>query len=254
MIDWTTAILILAGVVGGIVNAVAGGATLVTFPALLATGLNPVAANIANAIAVSPGHLLAVLADRRSLPVLDRQLCLLLLLSAAGGLAGAGLLLVIPDRLFTLPIPALIAGATLLFALAPRIARTADRSASTDHGAKRREAGLLALTAIYGGFFGAGLGIILTAILSLSEPHNIRRIKAVKNLLASVVAIAANLFFLLRGAVHWPSAFPVLLGAIAGGYAGGHLVRILPVNIVRAIVLTAGAAMTVAYAVKYWTF
>jgi len=73
MIDWTTAILILAGVVGGIVNAVAGGATLITFPALLATGLNPVAANIANAIAVSPGHLLAVLADRRSLPVLDRH-------------------------------------------------------------------------------------------------------------------------------------------------------------------------------------
>ncbi|MAC57370.1 MAG: hypothetical protein CMH85_03645 [Novosphingobium sp.] len=86
MIDWTTAILILAGVVGGIVNAVAGGATLITFPVLLATGLNPVAANIANAIAVSPGHLLAVLADRRSLPVLDHHLCLLLSLSAVGGL------------------------------------------------------------------------------------------------------------------------------------------------------------------------
>lgn len=90
MIDWTTAIMILAGVVGGIVNAVAGGATLITFPVLLATGLNPVAANIANAIAVSPGHLLAVLADRRSLPVLDRHLCLLLLLSAAGGAGWRG--------------------------------------------------------------------------------------------------------------------------------------------------------------------
>lgn len=252
MLDWTTAILILAGVVGGIVNAVAGGATLITFPALLATGLPPVAANIANAIAVSPGHLLAVLADRRSLPVLDRHLYLLLLLSAAGGLAGAGLLLIIPDRLFTLPIPALIAGATLLFALAPRIAKAADRSAGTGNGAKRREAGLLALTAIYGGFFGAGLGIILTAILSLSEPHDIRRIKAVKNLLASTVAIAANLFFLLRGAVHWSSAFPMLLGAIVGGYAGGHLVRVLPANVVRGVVLTAGAVMSIVYAFKYW--
>ncbi|PEQ11174.1 hypothetical protein B2G71_17935 [Novosphingobium sp. PC22D] len=155
MIDWTTVILILAGLVGGIVNAVAGGATLITFPALLATGLPPVAANIANAIAVSPGHLLAVLADRPSLP-LDYHLCRLLLLSAVGGLAGAGLLLIIPDRLFTMPIPALIAGATLLFALAPRIARTADSSESRHHGAKRRKAGLLALTAMYGRFFGAG--------------------------------------------------------------------------------------------------
>ena len=244
MIDWTTAILILAGVIGGIVNAVAGGATLITFPVLLATGLNPVAANIANAIAVSPGHLLAVLADRRSLPVLDRHLCLLLLLSAVGGLAGAGLLLIIPDRLFTLPIPALIAGATLLFALAPRIAKAADISASTDHGAKRREAGLLALTAIYGGFFGAGLGIILTAILSLSEPHDIRRIKAVKNLLASIVAIAANLFFLLRGAVHWPLALPMLLGAIVGDKDFA--------NVVRGVVLTAGSVMSIVYAFKYW--
>lgn len=252
MIDWTTVILILAGVVGGIVNAVAGGATLITFPALLATGLNPVAANIANAIAVSPGHLLAVLADRRSLRVLDRHLYLLLLLSAAGGLAGAGLLLIIPDRLFTMPIPALIAGATLLFALAPRIVRTADSRESRHHGAKRREAGLLAFTAIYGGFFGAGLGIILTAILSLSEPHDIRRIKAVKNLLASVVAVAANLFFLLRGAVHWPLALPMLLGAIVGGYAGGHLVRVLPANVVRGVVLTAGAVMSIVYAFKYW--
>ena len=252
MIDWTTAILILAGVVGGIVNAVAGGATLITFPVLLATGLPPVAANISNAIAVSPGHLLAVIADRRSLRALDCHLSLLLLLSALGGLAGAGLLLIIPERAFTMPIPALIAGATLLFALAPRIARPADSRERRDHGTKRREAGLLALTAIYGGFFGAGLGIILTAILSLSEPHDSRRIKAVKNLLASTVAIAANLFFLLRGAVHWPLALPMLLGAIAGGYAGGHLVRVLPANVVRGVVLTAGAVMSIVYAFKYW--
>jgi uncharacterized membrane protein YfcA len=245
MIDWTTAIMILAGVVRGVVNAVTGGATLITFPVLLATGLNPVAANIANAMAVSPGHLLAVLADRRSLPVLDGHLGLLLLLSAAGGLAGAGLLLIIPDRLFTMPIPALITGATALFALAPRIARTADSRERRDHGTKRREAGVLALTTIYGGFFGAGLGIILTAILSLSEPHDIHRIKAVKNLLASVVAIAANLFFLLRGAVHWPSAIRCFSAPSPGGYAGGHLVRVLPENIVRAVIVAAGAAMTI---------
>lgn len=139
MIDGTTAMLILAGVVGGIVNAVAGGATLITFPALLATGLPPVAANIANAIAVSPGHLLAALADRRSLPVLDGHLCRLLLFSAVGGLAGASLLLIIPERLFTLPIPALIGGATLLFALASRIAKAADRSQNGEHRAKRAD-------------------------------------------------------------------------------------------------------------------
>lgn len=128
MMDCTTAMLILAGVCGGIVNAVAGGATLLTFPVLLATGLPPVAANIANAIAVSPGHLLAVLADRQSLPDISRHLLLLLFLSAIGGLAGAGLLLIMPAELFTLPIPALIGGATLLFALAPRIASEGGKS------------------------------------------------------------------------------------------------------------------------------
>ena len=82
--------------------------------------------------------------------------------------------------------------------------------------------------------------------------HDIRRIKAVRNLLASIVAIAANLFFLLRGTVHWPLALPMLLGAIVGGYAGGHLVRVLPANVVRGVVLTAGSVMSIVYAFEYW--
>jgi uncharacterized membrane protein YfcA len=108
------------------------------------------------------------------------------------------------------------------------------------------------LACIYGGFFGAGLGVILTAVLSITEPNDIRAIKALKNLLATCVASAATVIFIMQGAVRWPETAVMLLGALIGGYAGGHLIRILPGDIVRQVVIVAGAAMTVIYAARYW--
>lgn len=251
--DWTTAtILFLAGIAGGIINAVAGGATLITFPAMLAAGLPPVVANASNAVAIAPGHLIAAIADREKLPPFDRHTVVAHCLCGFGGIVGALILLALPDHLFVLPVPALIGFATALFAFAPRIGQWAARRG--DGQDRSRVGGLAALAgaSIHGGFFGAGLGIVLTAVLALSEPNDIRKVKVLKNLLASCVSVAAIAIFIVQDAVRWPQTLAMLSGAVIGGYAGGHLVRVLPARIVRLFVLAAGTAMTVVYARQYW--
>jgi uncharacterized protein len=244
--------LLTAGVAGGLVNALAGGATLITFPAMLAAGLPAVIANASNAVAISPGHLIAALADREKLPPPSLRATVFVIVALLGGTVGAVVLLLLPERLFTLPVPALIALATLLFAYAPQIqARTiAPRNAALPSTSS--SAAVLGLACVYGGFFGAGLGVILTAVLSITEPNDIRAVKALKNLLATCVACAATLIFVMQGAVRWPETAAMLLGAIIGGYAGGHLIRVLPGHIVRQFVIVAGAAMTAIYAARYW--
>lgn len=245
-------LLVTTGLVGGIINAIAGGATLITFPVMLMAGLPPVAANASNAVAILPGHLLAAIADREKMPPLDRGFCLSLLVSVSGGIIGAFLLLALPDRIFILPVPALIGFATLLFTFAPQLQswtaqRHPGRPPSPIGGAS-----VLALASIYGGFFGAGLGIILSAILSVADPGDIRRVKVLKNLLATSVSLAAVTIFIVQGRVHWPQTTVMLLGALAGGYIGGMLVRILPAQTVRIVVIAAGTLMTIVYAQRYW--
>ncbi len=250
---WTfAALLLLAGGAGGLINALAGGATLITFPAMLAAGLAPIAANASNAVAISPGHLIAALADREKLPPFDRFLALSLAIAAAGGVVGALLLLALPDRFFVLPVPALIGFATLLFGFAPNIASWSARRRA---GAAPSVAGglsMLAGASVYGGFFGAGLGVILTAVLSIVEPNDIREVKALKNLLAACVSLAAITTFIFQGVVAWRETGCMLLGALAGGYAGGRLIRVLPGQFVRWFVILAGCAMTMIYAERYW--
>jgi uncharacterized membrane protein YfcA len=250
---WTMiATLGLAGLIGGIVNALAGGATLITFPAMLAAGLPPVVANASNAVAISPGHLVAALADRKKLPRFDRRIGLLIVASVVGGALGAMLLLVLPERLFTLPVPGLIAFATLLFAFAPAIQAWSARRRGTGPTSPLGGAAALALASLYGGFFGAGLGIILTSLLSITEPGDIRTIKALKNLLATGVSLAAIVIFIEQGVVRWPETGVMLVGAIVGGWAGGLLIRLLPASGVRGMVILAGVAMTGIYAYRYW--
>lgn len=243
-------LLLAAGVVGGIVNALAGGATLITFPAMLAAGLPPVVANASNAVAISPGHLIAALVDRGRLPPAGRRLAAAILVATVGGAAGGMLLLALPDHLFLKPVPALIGGSTLLFALGPRLQA---RAARGEGG--RREGGRLAplgLAAVYGGFFGAGLGIILTMVLSLDRGADMRAVKAWKNLLATCVSLAATVLFIARGAVAWPETLAMLAGALVGGYAGGHLIRVLPAHLVRWGVIVVGTVLTVVYAQRIW--
>jgi uncharacterized protein len=234
-------------------NALAGGATLITFPAMLAAGLPAITANASNMVAISPGHLIAALADRTKLPPLTRRLALFVAVAVLGGMIGAAILLLLPERDFILPIPALIAFATLLFALAPQLqARTARHHNRDGTWSSGFNTTFLGMACIYGGFFGAGLGVILTAALSITEPNDIRAIKALKNLLAACVALTATVIFIVQGAVRWPETVVMFLGAMIGGYGGGYLIRVLPAIYVRRFVIVAGAVMTAIYAERYW--
>ena len=246
-------LLFLSGVAGGVINALAGGATLLTFPAMLAAGLPPITANASNAVAIVPGHLLAVLADRGKVLPLDAKLWSSVLVCLLGGAIGALLLLALPERLFVLPVPALIGIATLLFLFSPRIAAWAEARRGDAGPSRGLGLSVLGLSSIYGGFFGAGLGVILTAVLSIADPDDIRRVKALKNLLATSVSTAAVIIFIAQRAVRWPETLTMLSGAVVGGYLGGYLVRVLPATIVRWFVILTGAVMTVVYAVKYWS-
>lgn len=245
-------LLFVSGIAGGIINALAGGATLITFPVMLAAGLTPVIANASNAVAVAPGHLIAAFADREKLPTPDKYLFISLSLCVTGGVLGALLLLMLPDRWFVLPVPALIAFATLLFAFAPAISSWAKRRRAGTEAGQRRGLAVLGAASIYGGFFGAGLGVILTAVLSLQEPDDIRKVKVLKNLLATAVSLAAVTIFIVQDAVQWPETLVMLTGALLGGYLGGLLVRVLPAYIVRWFVIVAGIVMSIVYAQRYW--
>jgi len=246
------ALLFISGIAGGMINALAGGATLITFPVMLAAGLTPVIANASNAVAVAPGHLIAAFADREKLPAADKQLIISLLLCVVGGVLGALLLLTLPDRLFVLPVPALIAFATLLFAFAPAISAWAERRRAGAKASRMHGYAALGVASIYGGFFGAGLGVILTAVLSLAEPNDIRKVKVMKNLLATAVSLAAITIFIVQGAVQWRATLIMLGGALLGGYVGGLLVRVLPASVVRWFVIVAGIVMSIVYARRYW--
>ncbi|MET7394175.1 sulfite exporter TauE/SafE family protein [Dactylosporangium sp. NPDC005572] len=235
--------LLAAGLFGGAVNALAGGATLLTFPALMAAGLPPVVANASNAVALAPGHLVAAVADRDSRPEVDRRLRGQVGIAVAGGAAGSVLLLVLPARQFQAAVPVLIGAATVLFAAAPRL-RARGVGVSTGPG--------LWVACVYGGFFGAGLGVLLSALLTMSSDADARRVNARKNLLASAAGLTAVGVFIGTGTVAWPATAAMLTGALAGGWLGGRVGGRVPPGVVRATVILGGATLTAAYAIRFW--
>ncbi len=235
-------LLALAGVAGGLANALAGGGTLLTFPAFLAAGVPPVVANASNALAIWPAHATAAWAERATLaPLLPAWRGRMALL-ALGGTAGAALLLASGDRAFLVLVPPLLGLATLIFAIRRRLASLAGPWLASPFASL--------VLAIYGGYFGAGLGVMLLAWLGLVLPPGTSpaAANALKNLLASLVTAAGILLLVLAGAIHWPAALACLLGAVAGGWLGGRLAGRLPAKAVEAVVILAGAGLTVFYA------
>jgi uncharacterized membrane protein YfcA len=240
-----------AGVAGGVVTAIVGGASLITFPALLAIGLPAVVANASNTVALTPGNLVAGFADLERFPRGDRSLLGLMLVCVAGSVAGAALLLMTPDRAFTALVPLLIGFATVLFAAAGPIRRwIAERASGT--GGNGLTLVLFAPVAVYGGYFGAGMSVMLLALLSVSRAGDFRAINVLKNLLSGLTSLVAVVVFVLQGVVSWPATLTMMGGALIGGFAGGRLVRVLPPRPVRAVVIAAGAVLTVVYAWRYW--
>jgi uncharacterized membrane protein YfcA len=243
------AILVAAGLAGGTTNALAGGATFFTFPAMLGIGLAPVIANASNTVALWPASLVAVWAQgRRSIADVRRLLLPLAGVSVVGSAVGAFLLLHTSDRAFLKLVPFLLLVATALFAGSPLILRRLRARAPA--GRVRLGPGKLAMmtvVALYGGYFGAGIGIMMMAGLSLAGLDDVRVANAVKNLLAGAINGVAVVIFVASGAVAWPSALVMLVGAVTGGALGGRLAGVIPVKTLRVGVIAIGSFLTVWY-------
>jgi uncharacterized membrane protein YfcA len=245
-------LMFAAGLAGGIVTAMVGGASLITFPALLAAGLPAIVANASNTVALAPGNLAAALADLERIPRWNRSFAGLALISVIGSGAGAALLLATPEKAFTAVVPLLIGFATVLYALAGRIrlwiaARAAGAAPSTGS-----EPLLFAPVAVYGGYFGAGMSVMILAILSVTRADEFRSSNVIKNLLSALTSFVAVVVFVLTGTVAWPPTLVVMTGAVIGGFIGGRLARVLPSELMRRIVIVVGTVLALIYARRYW--
>ncbi len=236
----------------GAINAVAGGGGFISFPALVLAGVPPISANATNTTALWPGSAASVGAYRRELAHQRNEIFLFSGLSLAGGLLGALLLLRTREAVFAQLIPYLLLLATLVFAASPWLTRMA-RQLGADGGGWFRRAGILTLylgIAVYGGFFGAGLGILTLAALALLGQENIHEMNALKTLQATLVNGVAVVAFVLAGVVQWPVALVMTAGAILGGYGGAAVARRIDPRLVRYAVLAFSLALTAYFFVR----
>ena len=242
-----TALLLAAAFGAGILNTVAGGGTFLTFPALVFTGMPPVMANATSTVAVFPGYLGGAVGFRNELAGFDRKRLLrLAAITLAGGLAGSGLLLVSSNQAFSMVVPFLLLGATLVFLFGDRVRQWA-ASRARDVSSE----GALGLfgVALYGGYFNGGLGIVLLALFSLWGMTDLDRMNALKSGLSFLLSAISVAVFAVAGLVAWPQAIIMMLAATAGGYAGAPLARALPKPVVRRVIATVGFGMS---AVFFW--
>ena len=252
----TILILFATGIVGGVMASLVGGASVITFPVLLATGLSPVVATASNLVAVSPGNFLAALSDRGQLPPLDRAFVGLVTASVLGALIGAVLLMVTPGRLFEVLIPLLLGFATVLFAYAGRITRWWRARVVARGGREPRMSvtsiPMLLPVSVYGGYFGAGVGVLLLGVLSVATGGDYRAANVAKNLVASLNTLVASICFIASGAISWPPTLVMMAGCLIGGYFGAQLARIVPQGVMRVVVVAVGAMLTLVFAWQYW--
>jgi uncharacterized membrane protein YfcA len=242
-----------AAVGAGAINALAGGGTLISFPVLVALGVPPVAANITNAVALCPGYFGATIAQLPNLKGQRAQLLLLIPVAVVGGLMGGMILVRTGERTFTALVPWMILAASLLLAVQEPVKKFVARRLSNPMH-KRHTMVLSALpigaAAIYGGFFSAGMSVLLLAVLGLTLDDSLTRLNALKQVLAFSVNIAAAVFFLWSDQVVWIAALVMAIGALIGGAIGGRLAGKLPPAVLRWTVVTAGTCIAIAYWVK----
>jgi uncharacterized membrane protein YfcA len=247
--DWLEAVgLLAAAFAAGAVNAVAGGGSLISFPALLAAGYPAKTANVTNTVALWPGYLGGSLGYRRELGPQRRRIALLALPSVLGALAGSAILLSTSEDAFEAVVPFLILFATALMAFQKQL---------TDFAAKRRLSAthdahvplLLQaaafVVAVYGAYFGAGLGILTLALFAVLIPDDLQRLNALKGMSSLLINAVAVAYFALFGPVEWAPAAVMALGALAGGYLGAGVARRLGPDRLRSAVVVFGVAIAV---------
>jgi hypothetical protein len=248
-------LLFIAAVLAGIMNSVAGGGSFISFPALIFTGVPPIPANATNTVAVWPGSVASVASYRKHLPKSPRVMAPLITISIIGGVLGAVLLLHTPQATFMSLVPYLFGIATLLFAFGRRLAKKLGQVVKPTRPPSWPT--LVGLTlaqffiALYGGFFGGGMGILMLAMLEMIHIEDIHAMNGLKALLGSAINGAAVVTFIAAKQVEWPQAIVMIVGAIAGGYGGAHFAQKLDPRWVRAAVISVGAGMTVYFLWRY---
>ncbi len=236
-----------AGLVAGAVNALAGGGSLISFPALIAAGLPPLLANVTNTVALAPGYLGGALAQHRQLRGQGARLALLLPCAALGGLTGAGLLLVSDPHLFERLVPWLLLSGSLLLALQQPLGAWIRRQGSGESPVGALAAPAVFGAAIYGGYFGAGLSVIVLAALALTLPDNLTRLNGLKQAIALVCNLLAALLFALQAPLAWTEVAVMAFTSLAGGVLGGRLAERLDPARLRGVVVVIGLVMAVVY-------
>lgn len=240
--------LIAVGFFAGVCNALVGGGTLFTFPVLIAAGVPPVLANTTTTVALLPGTITSAFTWLPELPHVKHGLPLRIAIALGGGLLGAALLLWSGNAVFFFVVPWLLAAATILFTFSRIIVKSVRTAAKGKNawGARALEF----VTAVYGGYFGAAIGILLLASMALAGEQDMRSANAQRNFLVCFINGVAALLFIWTGTVDWSVAVIVMAGSIAGGYFGARVARRIPNEWLRRIVTAAGAIFSVYYFVK----
>lgn len=244
------ALVACAALLAGALNSVAGGGTFFSFPALLAVGVPPVAANASNSVALWPASVSGAWAYRHELARYKRYLIPMGIVSFIGGVGGGLLLLSTKDATFARLIPWLLLFATILFAFSNKLGVLLRGAKALE---PKNSAGTLAgqaVVSVYGGFFGAGMGIMMLASLAMSGHDDVHEINAIKNLLSAVIYSVTVTTFVIAGAVSWPHTLIMLGTATVGGYLGASVARKIPALWLRRFIITVGLILTVFYFYK----
>ncbi|WP_433376997.1 sulfite exporter TauE/SafE family protein [Actinoplanes sp. CA-142083] len=237
-------LLLVAGVAAGTVNAIAGGGSLITFPSLIATGLPSVDANVTNSVSVFPGYVSSVVGSKADLEGQGRRVRVIIPTSVVGSAAGCALLLLTPGRVFEVVVPFLVLGAAATLAFQERLRGLVGHPR---HMSARRAAVTLQVVvfvgAVYGGYFGAALGVMYVAALALILDEPLKRINALKNVLSAAVGLVTVAVFAIFADVHWGAVLVLAPATVVGGYAGAKLARRLPARVLRYLIVTFGTVI-----------
>ena len=245
---WAYVAVALGAAAAGAVNALAGGGTLISFPVMTALGVPAVEANATNTVALCPGYLGGAIAQREELRDTGPEVRARLIVAAVSGLAGAILLVVTSEAVFREIVPYLILLACALLATQNVLRRWLAGRRRSDR--RTLELAGVAAASVYGGYFGAGLGIMLLAILGLFSPLSLDRLNAVKQVLALAVNVSAAAFLAVSGAARWDLVAVMAPASLIGGNLGGRLVRVIPAAVLRPVIVTLGVAVAVVYLVR----
>ncbi len=245
LLAWRLPIMLAVGVAAGVSNGVAGGGTFITFPAMLALGITPLAANVSTSVGVCPSYVGGMWRFRDQITPYRRLVLALVAPCGLGAALGCALLFAFPPSTFRLVVPWLIGGGTALFAAAPFITR---RLSHIDHSHPARRWFLYVgvfLIAVYGGYFGAGLGILLLAVMAVALPLELAELQGLRSVLSTIINLFAATIFVIRGHLVLWAVVALLIGTLVGGWVGTWLISRLSPRTVRALIVAIGVFTTV---------